>query len=146
MLGYDVTYLSNPTDEELMKIGSREARTLLTSDVQLYRRAAGKGLNVYLLNTSDSQAVRLAKLAKRFGIKLDMDLNECRCPKCNSLLQQTDKTQVAERVPPTSLNLYSEFWICTNKKCGKVYWRGSHWKKISELLNEASHILSNMVK
>ncbi|MFQ5762194.1 MAG: Mut7-C RNAse domain-containing protein, partial [Candidatus Bathyarchaeia archaeon] len=146
LLGCDVAYVMDGSDEELLRISEAEGRTILTSDVQLYRRAVGKGLNAYLLKTRDSQAVRLAKLSKRFDIRLEVDVEQCRCPVCNRPLREAARADVEGLVPPTSLVMYDAFWACTNEACRKVYWQGSHWKKISLLLNEASHILSNMAR
>ncbi|MFQ6086405.1 MAG: Mut7-C RNAse domain-containing protein, partial [Candidatus Bathyarchaeia archaeon] len=33
------------------------------------------------------------------------------------------------------------FWECPG--CGKVYWRGSHWRRIGKTLSQAKEILEN---
>ena len=83
MLGYNVKYSTKLDDAQLMKIAKQERRTLLTKDLQLYQRAIAKGV-VALYMEGSSEPERLTELAKRFAVKLDIDMATSRCPKCNT--------------------------------------------------------------
>ena len=56
----------------------------------------------------------------------------------SSLLRMAERQEVSDRVPPRTFEAYDEFWVCGS--CGKVYWRGSHWRNIVETVEEASRI------
>ena len=131
MLGYDAVYLNEVSDDQLLVISTDEGRILLTRDLALYRRAKSRRLNTYFVEGC-SIASRLANIAKRYQIRLNVDPNLSRCPLCNSRLKVTGKRGIRQRIPHGTLNNYDEFWLCTG--CEKIYWHGSHWKKINETL------------
>ena len=134
MLGYDTVYLNEVSDDELLAISTDEGRVLLTKDLALFRRAISRQLDAYFVE-GRSTASRLANLAKRYLIRLEVDPNLSRCPLCNSRLKSTEKQELLRTVPRGTLNNYDQFWSCA--KCKKVYWHGSHWKRINETLRMA---------
>lgn len=132
IIGYDVEYIRNASDEELLRRAEEEGRTMLTRDRGLYAMAKKRGVKAILLEEKDlfGQLVRLVELGA-----IDVDpSSESRCPICGSPLREVGKGEVEGRVPDKSLALYEEFWECENEKCGKVYWMGSHWRRIGERL------------
>jgi uncharacterized protein with PIN domain len=134
MLGYDAVYLNEVSDDTLLAISTDERRILLTKDLALYRRAKSRGLDTCFAE-GRSTASRLANIAKRYPIRLKVDPNLSRCPLCNSRLKVTGKREILHRVPHGTLNNYDKYWLCTG--CEKIYWHGSHWKKINETLRMA---------
>lgn len=140
MLGYDAEYLNNSEDKDLISSAQQNSRILLTSDEQLYRTAVGRGVDCFLVE-GRTEAERLANLAARYGLDLRIDTAISRCPICGSLIRETPKEEVKSLVPQATFQNYEEFWICTNPKCGKVYWQGSHWSKIEQTLQKARSIL-----
>jgi len=141
LIGCDVEYLNDVPDDELLKRAASENRILLTSDVALYRNAVAKGADAFLVGGKD-QAEKLAKVAKRFDLRLKVNTNISRCPTCGSSIKKVAKTAIKEKIPLTTFKAYNEFWMCKNQSCGKVYWQGSHWKKIDEVLTRANELLS----
>lgn len=134
MLGYDSVYLNEVSDDELLAISTDEGRVLLTKDLALYRRAKSRRLDTCYVE-GRSTASRLANLAKRYPIRLEVDHDLSRCPLCNSRLKSTVKQELLRRIPRGTLNNYDKYWSCV--KCEQVYWHGSHWKKINETLRMA---------
>jgi uncharacterized protein with PIN domain len=134
MLGYDTTYDSNTADNDLLKIAASENRILLTRDMELYDRAINKQIRALFVKGGD-EVDRLAFLAKKLQIRLDINMADTKCPQCGTKLRKVSKSEVSGIVPPASLELYSEYWRCAN--CGKVYWVGSHWKQIKSTLEKA---------
>ena len=134
MLGNDVKYFSTLKDRQLIEIAKREHRFLLTRDLELYQRAVMQGTNAFLVE-GKTEAERLAGLAKQFGISLEIDVTNSRCPKCNAKIKPIEKKEVIGKVPKTTLSSYDEFWECS--RCGQIYWRGAHWKRIKRTLKEA---------
>jgi len=134
MLGQDVVYTGSMDDKELIQKTKKEHRILLTRDLELYQQATGKGAEAFLVE-GKTEAEKLAKLAKRFGFKLKIDVKVSRCPKCNTRIKPVSKAYVINKIPQTTSSYYNEFWECPG--CRQVYWRGAHWKKIEKTLIEA---------
>jgi hypothetical protein len=57
-----------------------------------------------------------------------------RCLECNGPLRPIDKAQVLERLPPTVRENYESFTTCD--QCGRVFWEGSHWQRMKQLVEE----------
>jgi uncharacterized protein with PIN domain len=142
MIGYEATYLNNYGDSDLLSIAKRDSLTLLTSDQELYRTAVGRGIECFLVE-GRTEAERLAALADRYRLDLHIDTTVSRCPVCGSPLREVSKNEVKGSVPPATFKVYQTFWVCNNPPCGKVYWQGSHWRKIEQTLETARKILDS---
>jgi len=140
MLGQDVVYTGSMDDKELIQKTKKEQRILLTRDLELYQQAIGRGAEAFLVD-GKTEAEKLAKIAKRFGFKLEIDVKVSRCPKCNTRIKPVSKTNVIKKIPQTTSSYYNEFWECLG--CQQVYWRGAHWKKIEKTLREARKTLES---
>ena len=138
MLGHNVKYASALSDDKLLKIAKVEHRILLTRDLELYQQAIAKGIKAAYVEGAD-EAEKLAKLAKRYGFPLEIDLKISRCPKCNARIKPIEKESVKGRVPESTYKYYDKFWECP--KCGQIYWQGAHWKRISATLEKAKKLL-----
>jgi uncharacterized protein with PIN domain len=136
-MGHDAQY-STADDTELLEIAKQEKRVLLTRDLALYQQASARGTEAYYVE-GNTESERLAELAKRFGIPLEIDLKRSLCPKCNTNLINAPKEEIADQLEKNTLLHYDEFWRCPN--CGAVYWQGSHWTKIRATLGEAEEKL-----
>ena len=138
MMGHDVKYSNNMDDSELLTIAKKQQRILLTRDFELYQHAVAKEVDAFYVQ-GQTEEQRLAELAKRFGISLEIDMATSRCPKCNTQVKPVSKEEVASRVEKSTFEHYTEFWECP--KCGQVYWQGAHWTKIRETLKTAEQSL-----
>lgn len=138
MLGQDVEYSGSMDDKELIRKAKKERRILLTRDLELYQQAAAKGVEASLVEGA-TEAEKLAKLAKRFKFKLEIDVTVSRCPKCNTPIRFVPKEAIIGKIPKTTSHNYNEFWECPG--CEQIYWRGAHWKRIDKTLREAKQIL-----
>ena len=134
MLGHDVNYFRSADDQKLAEMAKQEKRVLLTRDHKLHQRALSMGAESVLVEAED-EAGKLAVLAGRFGFKLEIDLSVSRCPKCNAAIEAVPKEEVTDQIPEATSIYYNDFWRCQG--CGKVYWRGAHWKRIEKSLEDA---------
>ena len=137
ILGQYVRYDASTKDNELLRIAHEENMVLLTRDEELYERAITRKIQSALV-LGETEEGRLAQIASTFGIHLDVNMAETKCPECGSNLKETPKSDVADEVPRASLRLYEQFWKCTNQNCVKAYWVGSHWNRIRQTLEGAS--------
>ena len=140
MMGHDVEYSTSFDDDKLLALAKEEGRILLTRDLELYQRSTARGIGAFYVE-GKNEADRLATIAERFEIGLEIDLKASRCPRCNTMIQLVPKAQIVDKVEKKTFAHYNEFWECP--KCGKVYWQGAHWPKILSTLEEASNRLKN---
>jgi uncharacterized protein with PIN domain len=138
MMGHDVKYSAASDDDALLVLAKKERRILLTKDLELYQRAVAKGVGAFYVE-GKTEAERLAELAERFRIPLVINLEESRCPNCNTKLRSTPKEKIAGKVEKNTYLHYDEFWRCP--RCGQVYWQGAHWDRIRITLQEAEEDL-----
>ena len=134
ILGCDVKYFNSLEDEELIDISIKEHRVLLTRDIELFKRAVSKGAIAFFVEGRD-EIEKLAEISEHFNVRLEIDVENSRCPKCNAKIQPISKNEVKGKVPPATFRFHDEFWKCP--QCGQIYWRGSHWRRINRTLFEA---------
>ena len=130
-------------DNKLLEVAKKENRVLLTKDLELYKRAIIKDTDaLYLEGKSESE--RLAEVAKRYSLTLEVDMEKSHCPVCNTKLDGAPKEQLTGEVEKDTFIYYDKFWKCPN--CGQIYWQGAHWKQINSTLKEAQAILEKLKK
>ena len=133
--GYETEYMRDAPDEELLERGIEAHFVVLTRDIALSKEARRRGIDVFIVEGSNDEE-RLASVAQEFNLILDPVM--ARCTICGGRLDPVSKDDVVGEVPSASLEAYDEFWRCGG--CGKVYWKGSHWKRIVEKIAEASRL------
>ena len=140
LLGYDTLFAGDMpvSDDDILMIAGEEGRTLITRDRELYRRAKGAGIPAYLLDETDVEH-QLASLARAGLIELKDEPSTLICPRCNGRLTPVSKRDVEGLVPATVLDTHDQFWMCTN--CGQVYWEGTHWKRMRELIERVRALI-----
>lgn len=129
LLGHDASYTAHIEDAALAEHAVAERRVVLSSDRRLFERrlfTTGqlRGLLLPVGLMLDEQVLFVfARFTLRAG--------EPRCTTCNGPLERVARADVADRVPARSLIWTDEFQRCT--RCGQVYWRGTHWRRIEAL-------------
>lgn len=134
MLGHDVGYSIEFDDSELLELAKKEERVLLTKDLELYKRAIGKGFDAYYVE-GKTESERLAEVARRYRLPLVIDMDKSHCPMCNTKLTPASKELLQGELEKNTFIYYDRFWKCPN--CGQIYWQGAHWKQINSTLNQA---------
>ena len=133
IFGFDTLYFREGKDSELKALARRQGRTILTSDSDLFRSSIGGGLNAFLIVGRTDRA-RLLSLQKQTGMALARKGpgRASRCAVCNGELSVVSKSQISnEDVPPKVLERHRLFFQC--RSCSRLYWRGSHWKRLRPL-------------
>lgn len=133
LLGYQTDYFGGSSDGFLLKkVGSTKA-ILLTKDVELLKRAKAAGFQAFLI-TGEKEEDRLRSLSLQLKLPLEVNTALSRCPKCDGVLRTAEPREIV-KVHIGTLRHYNEFWVCPN--CGKIYWKGRHWKNINTTLRRA---------
>ena len=128
ILGFDTTYYRAGDDKGMLKLAKRERRLILTSDKSLHCRAVASGLPSFLLtgNTDLARASALVHSANESGVVFVQ--GDPLCSVCGSKLRSIARKFLDGHVSPNVLKHHRLFLTCD--KCDKIYWKGTHWKRI----------------
>ena len=134
MMGYDTLFSSNIDDDEMVDIGIKEGRVVLTKDTQIIkRRVATSGQLKIILTRHDDPKHQLRQVVK--ALKLDYCLRQfTRCLECNDILLSRSKEEVKDLVPPYVFLTQTQYMQCPS--CLKLYWRGTHWHRMKKELEQ----------
>jgi uncharacterized protein with PIN domain len=134
MAGFDTLYDNYIDDGEIEELAASEDRVVLTRDRELLkRRTIIHGCYIHALKPEEQlrelfNRLDLAASARPFTL----------CLHCNVPLRPAKKDEVIEQLPPAVRELHDEFNTCDS--CGRLYWKGSHWKRMTDLLARAADI------
>jgi len=126
--GFDTVYYRDGSDSDLLELAASEGRVILSSDRSLSERADARG-TASLVITGSKESRRLVSLRMGAEAKgLVLRRGPPRCSLCNGDLRRTPGRQLVGDVPANVLGRHRLFYRCLD--CGRIYWRGSHWKKL----------------
>ncbi|KHD08385.1 twitching motility protein PilT [Candidatus Thiomargarita nelsonii] len=130
LFGFDTWYRNDYEDAELAQISSSEKRILLTRDMGLLKRSLVT-YGYFLRETNPKRQLR--EILRRFDLfRLISPFR--RCINCNGSVHSVDKADIREQVQADTLQYYERFSRCDD--CGKIYWQGSHYKKMQAFVEE----------
>jgi uncharacterized protein with PIN domain len=133
MLGFDVYFDATLNDAEVAEIGAREKRIVLSRDRELLKhRVITHGCYVH----ETKPRSQLKEIVKRLDLIAAM-VPFTRCMECNAELADVDKEDIVDRLPPGTAEYYDRFRSCPS--CGKIYWPGSHHKRMCALIDELTY-------
>jgi uncharacterized protein with PIN domain len=124
MLGIDSVSMLSAPDEKLLELAHHQNRVLLTQDQKLSQQIQGP--DIYLVQAVVPR-IQLLEVLKHFALD-EFPRALTRCTDCNHLLHEISKDKLKGRVEAKTLNLYEEFYECS--RCQKIYWKGSHFRKM----------------
>jgi uncharacterized protein with PIN domain len=129
--GFDTFYAnSRISDGELLKILKDEKRVLISRDKELIQIAKRENIKTIELKKIDIDEQIKAILV---DLKFNKSQVLSRCIICNSEVEEILKEKIKEKVPKKVIENNEKFWFC--KICNKVYWKGSHYEKMIEKIN-----------
>jgi len=131
MAGFDTLYDNGFTDSKIAAIAAQEERIVLTRDRDLLKhRSITHGCYVRTLK-SEQQLREIVDRLELAGSARPFTL----CLHCNAPLRAIDKALVQEQLPPRVRERYERFSTCDI--CKRVFWEGSHWRRMCAMLEEA---------
>jgi uncharacterized protein with PIN domain len=130
LLGFDAAYDQNAQDRQLLEVMAREERALLTRDRRLLMHSV---VQTGYFPRSQHGVEQTIGTIRRFDLS-GLIAPFTRCLRCNALLEQVDKAQVMEKLEPLTKIYYAAFRRCPG--CGQIYWRGSHFDKLTARVEE----------
>ena len=132
VLGFDTTYDAAIADPDLVRLADREERILLTRDRHLLRELRpARSLEV----RRDAPLEQLQEVVTALDLTPPVELFT-RCLVCNTTLTSPLPAAEAERLlSPGAGGLTGAVRRCM--ACGRVYWQGSHVRRMLDALARA---------
>jgi uncharacterized protein with PIN domain len=134
ILGFDALFFNKIEDDDLLSKARKERRILLTRDTGLIEKA--KDVETLFLE-SEEWRDQVKQVLDKFSLWERVNPHT-RCIDCNVKLKDLPKKNAKNLVTPFVYKRADSFALCPG--CGRVFWRGTHFKdmefKIEELLKE----------
>jgi len=134
ILGYDTLYARGMSEEEFMGLATA-GRILLSRNSHLRKRIPQDTL---VFVEANDPAAQLQNLVRALNLEVNPERFFTRCTVCNGRIEPVKFEEVAGKVPDYIWTGHDRFSKC--KKCGKIYWPGSHLARsrveISRLLGD----------
>jgi uncharacterized protein with PIN domain len=117
--GIDTLYSNRGT--AILVEARKEGRIILTMNTRLRGKEG-----VYFIENTTPQS-QLESVITEYKLQRTIQLFS-RCIECNDKLVPTPKVAVRDKVPYYTYKHFDDFAICPS--CQRVYWKGSHYKKM----------------
>ena len=131
VMGSDVEYFREISDDTLIDRAQRGNRVILTRDTRLIQRRICRD-NAFLV-TGDHYSEQIRQVVQVFAID-PFTAMLSRCLRCNLLLVACEKKDLAGKVPPYVFETQDGFEICP--QCRKIYWKATHAEQMAAQLND----------
>ncbi len=125
LLGFDVFYDRNLSDNEIIRRSLEEGRVILTRDTALARRPLAEN---HLVIASEHAGTQMQQVLDAFSLDL-LPQPLTRCTECNEPLEPVSRDEIKDLVPAYVHQKNDVFFRCA--ACRKVYWRGTHVKRMN---------------
>ena len=129
MMGIDTVYFTQPDRSQLIDLATKQGRVILSRDTNLLNV---RDVPEYLFIVDDLAETQLRQVVDHFEIKIDEDQLFTLCLQCNRKLIKKTAEEVRPFVPPYILTIHQKFSFCP--QCERVYWKGSHQKRMEEMI------------
>lgn len=131
LLGFDTSWERDLDDETIIETAARERRIILTRDKGILKN--GNVTHGYWLRATDPDE-QLEEVVRALHLAGNID-PYVRCMECNGELGDITRSDAAQSVPLQVFLVYRDFKRC--RRCGRVYWRGSHLRRLDRIIERA---------
>lgn len=131
--GYDARWKYHADDRELVREARAHRRILATGDSQIMERRLirlGRIKAIYI-----PHGLSRLEMLQFTAEKLALRRMEARCMSCGGRLESIPKEYLEGIAPPKAYARCDHFYVCG--RCSKLLWNGTHWKRITEELDQA---------
>ncbi len=127
MLGYDSVVYKSISIEKKISLCIKERRIFLTRSKKIAKM--NERFSRILIRTEkyDNQLKEILPL-----LEINNEMFFSRCLECNNRLQAIKAEKIDGLVPENVKHNFTDFKIC--RKCGKIYWHGSHYDAMKSKL------------
>ena len=129
--GYDAAWVEGIDDADLIRRVLAGGQILLTADTRLMEHGAVRSGRIRaILVPRDRDKVEQLRFVIR---TLGLERREPRCMACGGRLAPIPKEAARPEVPARTLGCCDAYYRCT--RCAKVFWEGTHWRRIAAKLD-----------
>jgi len=128
MLGFDTVYSNTYKTADLISIAEKQNRILLSRNSAISKNIEIRSLVIL----SEMPFEQLKQVMENFHL-FSQVAPFTRCLICNGLLETVAKEAVQGNLMQNTHDYYNDFWQCKN--CQRIYWKGSHYERMTTLLN-----------
>jgi hypothetical protein len=144
IFGFDTLYVKDADDGEILKIGMDQGRVILTADREFFKRIVKAGAPGVLV-AGKGEVEDLVHILSKNGIgSVSTDRIGSRCSICNGLLTPKNISDMKGNVPEKVASSHQDVFQCVD--CRKVYWEGSHLRRIRALVKQIDFRLDTNVQ
>lgn len=129
LAGYDAAFWREGADEQLIAAARAEGRLIVTKDHAL---AGRRGVDALLIGADDLDS-QIAEARAALALRGQIPEPFRRCAECNGPLVELSHADAQGLVPPYVWHTQEAFRRCD--RCGRVYWKGTHWPDMERRLN-----------
>lgn len=128
LLGFDILYRNDYSDNDVVMIAANERRIVLTRDRRLlYAKAIAHG---YWVRAIDVES-QILEILRRFDLRGAIR-PFVRCAMCNGKLLPVAKAEILDQLEPKTKLYYEVIHRCSD--CQQIYGKGSHIDKLQQRL------------
>lgn len=131
LLGFDTRWGRDLDDATIIDTAKRERRIILTRDKGILKN--GNVTHGYWLRATDPDE-QLEEVIRALDLAGNIE-PYARCMACNGELDDITRAEAAQWVPLQVFVVYRDFKRC--RCCGRVYWRGSHLRRLDKIVERA---------
>lgn len=129
ILGFDATYYRENDIGKLAIAALRDNRTIITRNRNIPHLQ-----KCTVVVASNRLCRQLQEVKEKLDLPIQADTMFTRCTMCNAVLEPIAKADVQERIPEHVFEQQEHFRQCP--ECGRIYWQGSHWGNIKEVIGK----------
>ncbi|NOY37104.1 MAG: Mut7-C ubiquitin/RNAse domain-containing protein [Chlorobi bacterium] len=126
--GFDTLYRNDYRDDEIIDLSVAEKRIVLTRDIGILKNS--RVTHGYFVRQI-YPGKQFGEIIQRFHLSREM-ISFSRCIHCNHPLVKVKKSSILNHLQPLTKKYYDEFMQCP--RCGKIYWKGSHYQRMKKKL------------
>lgn len=130
LIGIDTTMVPDLRLVEIGEVAAIQHRILITRNRELLKCNSVIHGN---LVRSENHGIQLQELVKRYGLRSQIKAFT-RCITCNGDLKSIPKNAIYDKLEPLTQKYFNTFKLCND--CGKIYWQGSHHKKLRQFVEK----------
>lgn len=128
IMGFDTIYFKSDNKGTLILEALRDNRTIITRSKEKHNGLEKQTVTI----ESSILEEQLREFVTKLGIKVDEEKMFTRCTICNQALERIEKKDIQEEVPKYVYENQDFFMKCP--ECKRIYWQGSHWGHVKEVL------------
>jgi uncharacterized protein len=134
MMGFDTLFFDETDDGRMVKLALAQDRIIITRDSEfMKRRAITTGRVKAILVSGDNSESQMHVVMDQLGLP-DKARPFTRCMVCNAELEELDRSKAEGLVPERVNEVQDQYMVCP--ACRRIYWRGTHWKAMTDKLHE----------